>query len=401
MKILVVTPRLPYPPDTGGKSAVFNLIKSLSLVGHDISLLSLVEDTKKLAQASELGEYCRVIPVVKNTRTSLRKILLNLFSPLPYTLSKYYFPGMKRRFIDLLEETQFDIVQIDFLHMAFCAIPATNKIPVVLRAHNVESIIWERLSKQRRGIMRLLLQHQWKKVRNYESRIVSRFDLCLVFTKHDERRLKLLNPAVKTAILPAGVDISYFKPQAVQEKPNSLIFVGDLLWTPNVDGIWWFVQEVFPLIKKEIPEITLHIVGRGGERTLKKVRARGIDVTGYVRDVRPHIRSSSVYVVPLRAGGGIRIKVLEALAMRKAIVSTTVGCEGIDVESGRDIFIADSPEMFAEATIELLRNSALREELGRNGRRLIERKYTWDRISPRLIDTYSTLLSRYKHTSIH
>jgi len=153
------------------------------------------------------------------------------------------------------------------------------------------------------------------------------------------------------------------------------------------------------LVRKQIPGVTLHIVGRGGEGALAKAGAKGTTVTGYVRDVRPYIHNSSVCVVPLRVGAGIRIKILEALAMGKAVVSTRVGCEGINVESGRNISIADSPQMFAEATIELLRNSALRRKLGAEGRKLIEREYTWDEIGPRLADMYLTLLDKYKRGS--
>ena len=409
MKILQLTTRLPYPPDDGGKIGIFNLTKYLSLRGHRIVLLSIISGgrTKETPGNIEgLGKWCDVRVVYQNTGTNLWGLFLNLFFKVPYTISKYHSSKVKVAIKKILSKEGFDLVHIDSLHMAYYGefIKHEFQLPLVLREHNVQTTIMERYyQRQRNPLIRLYAYLQWKKMHRYEAKICEIFDECLMITREDKNRIERMNPSVKTCIVPAGVDTSYFYPLKIEEEPGSLVFVGDLSWLPNVDGVLWFYNRVWPRIKKASLPVKFYVIGRRPPEKIRKLSKKdeNIVVTGFVRDVRPYVARCSVYIVPLRIGGGMRLKILEAMGMERPVVATSVGAEGIMVTERENIMLADGEADFAERVIELLKERNLRRRVAQGGKSLIEQKYRWESVIEALEKEYFRVLeNRGKSASL-
>jgi len=399
MKILQLTGRLPYPPDDGGKIGIFNLTKYLSLRGHKIVLLSIISRrTKETPRNIEgLRKWCDVRAVYKNTETNLCGLFLNLFSRIPYPISKYHTSKLKEAVKKILSNGRFNLVHIDSLHMAYYGefIQHEFELPVVLREHNVQTTIMERYyQRQRNPLVKLYAYLQWKKMHRYEAKICEIFDKCLMITEEDKERIERMNPSVKTCIIPAGVDTSYFYPLKIEEESGSLVFVGDLSWLPNVDGVLWFYSRVWPRIKKASLPVKFYVIGRRPPEKIRKLskKDKNIVVTGFVRDIRPYVAKCSVYVVPLRIGGGMRLKILEAMAMERPVVATSVGAEGIMATERENIMLADGEADFAERVVELLKERNLRRRVAQGGKRLIERKYRWETVVEALGKEYFRVL---------
>lgn len=403
MRILQLTPRLPYPPDEGGRIGIFNLTKYLSSRGHEITLLCLTANQVENIRANiqELKKWCDVEVVYENTKTKLWGLLLNLFFRIPYTISKYHSRKVKDAIREILSKEKFDIVHIDSLHMAYYSrfINREFSLPIVLREHNVETTIMERFYKNQKNLfIKFYAYLQWKKLRRYEAKTCGAFDKCFMITKEDEEKITKMNPGVKSCIISAGVDISYFYPLKVKEEPFSLIFVGNMRWFPNVDGVLWFHNEVLPRIKEIFSEVKFYIVGHKPPIEVKELgkKDKNIIVTGFVKDVRPYVAKNSLYVVPLRIGGGMRLKILEAMAMEKPVISTSIGAEGVEAANGKDIIIADNGKNFAERTIKLLKNKDYRKRIAKNGKKLVEEKYKWESILEKLEEKYVEVVRRRK-----
>ncbi|HER24651.1 MAG TPA: glycosyltransferase [Candidatus Atribacteria bacterium] len=381
MKILQITSRLPYPPIDGGSIEIYNNIKYLALRGHDITLISLVNKRKKV---SELKKYCELITIKKNTGNHFLGYFLNIFIDTPYTISKYHSNKVKKEIRELLKKDNFDIIILNQLHTAYYGnfIKKEYNLPIVLREQNTENIIMKRFYKNQNNIfIKFYAYLQYKKLYKYESKICEIFDRCFMITKIDEKTIKDMNSNVKTNVVPAGVDISYFYPLKFKEEEFSLVSVASMNWLPNVEAIEWFCKEVQPLIKKEIQKVKLYIVGINPPNNIKSLANNNVIVTGFVEDVRKYLAKGQVFIVPLKTGSGMRIKILNALAMGKAIVSTSIGCEGIDVVDGKNIYIADNKEEFAEKVVFLLNNKDERDRIGKEGLKLVKEKYQWEKIA--------------------
>lgn len=397
MKILQITPRLPYPLVDGGSIESYNTIKYLALRKHDITLISLVVERKKVP---ELEKYCKLISIEKDTKNNFLGYIFNIFSNTPYTISKYLSNNIKKEIRELLKKDKYDIVVLNQLHTAYYGIFIKEEfnMPVVLREQNVETIIMRRFYKNNKNLfIKLYAYLQYKKLYKYESKICEIFDRCIMITKNDEKIIKEMNPNIKTNVIPAGVDTSYFSPIKVREEAFSIVSIASMDWLPNVEGIKWFCDKVYPLIRKIIPKIRLYIVGKNPPKIIKKLNNRNnIIVTGYVKDVKKYFTKGQIFIVPLKTGGGMRIKILQALAMGKAIVSTSIGCEGIDVIDGKNIYIADKPEDFAQKVIFLLNNEKERKRLGDEGIKLVNEKYSWDKIIDDIEMEYQTIINEFK-----
>jgi glycosyltransferase involved in cell wall biosynthesis len=252
-------------------------------------------------------------------------------------------------------------------------------VPVVFFSHNVEHMIWKRLCDvETRWWRRALLEIEWRKMRRYESRACARAKLTVAVSDADRAALAAQAPGAGLRAIPTGVDLSYFTPNGYREAPAALVFTGSMDWYPNEDAILYFLEQILPLVRREMPGLTLSVVGRNPTpRLLAAAGAAGIRVTGTVSDIRPYVAEAAVYIVPLRIGGGTRLKIFEALAMGKAVVSTSVGAEGLPLVDGEHFLKADDPPAFAAAVAALLRDPERRKALGAAGRRLVEERYSW------------------------
>jgi glycosyltransferase involved in cell wall biosynthesis len=275
-----------------------------------------------------------------------------------------------------------DVCVADFL-VAIPNVPLRSPLPLIFFEHNVEHMIWKRLSRiETRPWRRMLLELEWRKVRRIEAEACHRASLTLAVSEEDRQLLLATAPGARVAAIPTGVDTSYFAPNGSQENPTSLVFTGSMDWFPNEDAILHAIDNILPLIRSEVPAVSLTVAGRNPTSRLRgaAARAAGVRITGTVEDVRPYIAEAALYVVPLRVGGGTRLKILEALAMGKAVVSTTIGAEGLPLVPGAHFVRADDPRDFARAILDLLRDPGRRKMLGSAGRQLVEQRHSWPQV---------------------
>jgi sugar transferase (PEP-CTERM/EpsH1 system associated) len=393
LKLLLVTTKLPYPPTDGGRILVFQSVKGLAARGHRIVMLCF--GAGQSPDIAQLQRLCQVQVVNHDTRTRPAAALRSLFSPLPYTISKYNASVMQERIHHVLAEQQFDLVHLEHLHMAhYAAVVKRHGLPVLLREQNVESLLTARFARGTSKLERLYSRLQSGKMRRYEASACEQADLCLAVSEVDAQRLQQLNPRIKTAVVPAGADLQYFKPALnSQEEPLTVVSVAAMDWLPNVDGVIWFCDQVLPQVREQIPQVRLYVVGKNPPPSVEGLVQRGgIVVTGFVEDIRDYLARSSVVVVPMRMGSGMRIRILEAMSMGKAIVSTSIGAEGTKVNAGQDIILADTAADFAQSVVRLLQDPNLRRCIGSSARKLVERCYSWEMMTDLLERSYQSVL---------
>jgi len=379
--ILFLTHLYPYPADDGGRIVTYNTIKNFVEFGHRVYLCVFVDQEKSELEL-DMPIDVEIIKVPISYRNTAKLLLKNIFSKMSYNMQKYINDDMKHAIEEILNNKQIDIVYMDHLHMAYYSdiIRRRKGTTILLRQHNVESQIMERVYKKEGNLIkRLFLLYQFIKLRNYERNITGRFDRVYMITKEDQELMHKLNPETNLALLPAGVDTEKYYPLPKSSQGNEPIitFLGSLSWYPNIDGLRWFVNNVFPKVIKGIPNVKLYIVGKDPSSELLKYKTsypNNIVITGYVEDERPYIAQSDVFIVPLFIGGGMRIKILNALAMRMPVISTSIGAEGIDTTDGA-ICIADTAEHFLEQTLEIMRNKEVAERFAATGYELILRNY--------------------------
>ncbi len=383
-----------WPANSGGRLRSYHIISELSQQ-HEVTVVTTRRPDEDPAELPPHLPRCeRVISIEhdapKHGSTAfIGALARSWFSPLPVDLYKYRVPEMRRTVTKLLRDGNYDICVADFLtglpNVPLDSLPLPGgPVPVVLFTHNVEHMIWKRLcDNERNPLKRLLLALEWRKMRRYERYACTRADLTLTVSETDRDLFKRLAPASNLHAIPTGVDIDYFAP-APESQANELelVFSGSMDWFPNEDAMFWFMDEILPLVRRQMPGIRLTIVGRNPSAKLQRMALdRDVLVTGTVDDVRPSVHKASVYIVPLRIGGGTRLKIFEALAMGKAIVSTTVGAEGLPLEDGKHLLLADTPENFAASVLALASNAGLRAKLGRAGRELVQARYSWKRVA--------------------
>ncbi len=381
MKILLLTQVLPYPPDSGPKVKTLNVIKYLAR-HHEVTLISYVRGDQS-ADVEMLRPYCRAIYCVPIQRSLLLDgwaMLRSLFSGQPWMMVRDDRAAMRRVIADLLAKEHFDIFHADQLNMAQFAprVPGSRR---VLDAHNALWLLYQRLAATMpAGIRRVLLARDWRLLKKYEGRICREFDAVLAVSEEDKAALVEAGaPADKITVIPITVDCDAFAPVAIADDARNIVHVGTMYWPPNIDGILWFIREVYPLIRAQRPQAHFDVIGA---RPPEEIRAlggdgSGVHVTGYVENLTPYLQKAGVMVVPLRAGGGMRVKILNSMAQAMPIVSTTIGCEGIAVEDNRHLMVADTPADFAAAVLRVLDDRALARQLGENGRALVLQKYDY------------------------
>jgi len=409
MRILFLTPQLPYPPHQGTALRNYNLIANLA-VHHEIHLLSFVCSQDDMVRKTPLHRHCERIETVLIPNRSPWKRFFSLFlSPLPDMALRLPSAEFVAKLRTCLERERFDVVQIEGIEMAQAWLGwkldherQTSKYPIsIFDDHNAEYVLQKRafetdIRHPTRWVAAFYSLIQWKKLSRYESMICRLADGVVAVSETDRRALQHLVPGLEVTVVPNGVDTEFYTDRLsitgshFVMGPHSLVFTGKMDFRPNVDAVLWFYREVLPLVRREAPDVHFYIVGQSPHRRLLRLSGDpAVTITGYVDDVRPYIAGASVYVVPLRIGGGTRLKVLEAMAMGKAIVSTSLGCEGFEgLVSGRQLLIADTPQGFARRVLELLDDAPRRERLGRAARRFVEERYDWRIIVPRLEQLY-------------
>ena len=386
MKILWLNSGLLLTLDKGGKLRTWHLMRHLALT-HDITYVSFAERGQSHEDRVGMREVCNRLETVSRTDPAKGTLAFyadaakHVVAPLPYAVGKYRSAEYAAVVRKCLESGGFDVIVADFLPPV-ANLPRTLAIPSVLFTHNVEAEIWRRHAENASNpFSRALMTQQWNRMLRFERNALSRFDLVLAVSDADSQTFERLYPGAlrrPVHVVQTGVDTSYFTPMPGKDRRAHLVFTGSMDWLPNEDGMLYFVRDILPLIRQSEPEVTLSIIGRAPTPAVKRLaEEHGIEVTGRVDDVRPHVAQGDVYIVPLRIGGGTRLKIFEAMAMAKAVVSTTVGAEGLPVTSGQDLVIADEPAQFASAVVNLIRDEDARRQLESAARQLVVAKYDW------------------------
>jgi glycosyltransferase involved in cell wall biosynthesis len=387
MRILWVKMGGLWPATTGGRVRSLNTISELAR-RHQVSVITTHghgDDPDGLQQ--QLAHCERVVSVPyavpkRGSASFVASVAGSWFSHYPVDLWKWRVDAVRLEVDKALASGTVDVCVADFLFAA-ANVPMPGNVPVLLFEHNVEYLIWQRLANlETTSWKRALFEMEWRKLRACEADACRRAALTIAVSDDDRDRLAEMSPGSRVVSIPTGVNTQYFTPRPGTDVPARLVFSGSMDWHPNEDAVCYFVDTILPRVRAEFPEVSFTIIGRNPGARVRELAAQpGITVTGTIDDVRPSIAEGSVYIVPLRAGSGTRIKIFEALAMAKAVVSTTVGAEGLALESGRHFLAADTPHDFAHAIIRLLRDPARRQALGDAGRALVQENYSWATIA--------------------
>jgi polysaccharide biosynthesis protein PslH len=407
-RLLYLCSNLPYPPDSGQAIRSFHVLRLLARV-FDVTALCFYRRTpvsfgrsagatveqeveQRVAVLRELAEVEAFrIPqehsVWRLAWDHLRSVGLNRV----YTTFALDSPSMRRRLVDLLRTRRFDVVHMDSITLTGY-LPLLGDVPVVCVHHNIESALLERRGRAEKSPWRrAYLLHQARLMEREMRDWCGRCRLNVLVSDADRTELQRIVPEANCTVVPNGVDVDAFRPQVGRDE--GLVFVGGLNWFPNRDALQYFCDAILPRVRTNGEATPVRWLGGGcSEEARSHYRDRyAVELTGYVRDVRPYVRDAACYVVPLRVGGGTRLKILDAWAMGKAIVSTSIGCEGLDAEDGRNILIRDDPQSFADAVRAVLHDTTLRHRLGSEGRRTVERHYSWERIGESMLPLYASL----------
>lgn len=387
MKILWLKTELLHPVDKGGKIRTYNMLRELKRE-HQVTYLTL-DDGQAGGDARERAvEYCHELMTIPHrTRAKFTPgfyldLAQNLVSPLPYFMQKYKSTAMRRAVEEQVESGRFDVVVCDFL-VTSINVPPQFRCPAVLFQHNIEAMIWRRhYEVQRHPLKKAYLYGQWRKAVAYERAASRRFDYVVTVSVEDRDVTRKEYGVETVADVATGVDTEYFRPREGQEvDPHNLVFTGSMDWLPNEDAIRYFTEQIMPLVKQSVPGATLTVVGRNPSPSLVELSRRdsSVIVTGRVEDVRPYMERASAYVVPLRIGGGTRLKIYEAMAMEKAVISTTIGAEGLPVRDGRELLLADTPEAFSAEVVRVLKEQSFARELGTRAAAVVREQFGWSK----------------------
>ncbi len=399
MKILQLCKKFPFPLKDGESIAVHTLSRALQAQGCKVSLLAM-NTTKHYFQFNEparaaLRHYESVDTVPVDNRIKMKDALLNLFSKDSYHVSRFLSQEFRQRLIKLLQEQSFDLVQLETLYLTpyISDIRKHSDAVIALRSHNVEHEIWERISRNARFYpKKWYLQHLTHKLKRYEIERLQQLDMLVAISGRDLRSFQRLGYGGAHTVAPIGIEANRYDPDgSCYERPLSVSFIGSLDWMPNIEGLQWFLNKIWYRFQGRYPEMALHIAGRHTPEWLQRISAYNIHVHGEVPDAKTFINDHGLMVVPLRSGSGMRAKILEGMALGKAVLTTSLGLEGIDATPGKEVLVADSPEAFRKQLAYAWNHPREMARIGCQARAYVMRAFDSGDIARRLLDQYASL----------
>jgi len=403
MHILQLCPRVPFPLTTGGAIAMYDVPAGLIKAGHRVTMLAI--NTPKHHQPADalahLGPNFKLVTVDVNTDIAATKALKNLlFSKLPYNVERFISEAVAAKLLEILRTEQIDLVQMEGTFVAWYADflgrheSAELRVPsLVLRAHNVEYTIWQMLAQREKNpLKRLFLRTMATRLEKFERRYLPQFDAVAAITEDDAQRLRALGCPEPVVFVPAGVELTRFQANpASQPKPRTLFLIGSLNWMPNLEALEWLLREVWPTVHAEMPDVELHVAGTGTPAHLLAPRTDNVFVHGFTESAAEFMQQYELMLVPLLSGGGMRIKIIEGMALGKAILSTRIGAEGIAVRDGEDIVLRDSPAGWLEALRTWHRGELPTAQIGAAAARTATSLYDNGRVIKRFVELYEQL----------
>lgn len=392
--VLMLTPYLPYPPVSGGRTRTYNLVKWLAR-DFNITIVCFARPEEKSYDLAPMRELCELIVIDRPSSPGVAKAaLMTLTSFRPITMRLYSSPAFRKTVAALLKDRSYAVIHVESFYM-LQNLPHHPPVPILLAEPAIEYIAWRRHARvaqpayQRPGIALEAL-----KMRVFEPQAWGEATLVGVMSDVDARIVKQATPGVATTLTPNGVDVEYFRPGDNQREAASAVFMGDYKYFPNTDAVLYFVAEIMPRIRAQRPDFTLTLIGKDPTPELVALGndpQSGVHVAGLVDDTRPYLTHATLFVCPLRSGSGTRFKLLEALACGCPVVTTSLGCEGLGPTDGRHMLLADTPEKFAETVLKLVEQPADAARIGRHGRKWVAERHAWSRSAALVGDAYLRL----------
>jgi glycosyltransferase involved in cell wall biosynthesis len=391
LNILIVSPQFPYPTSSGFTTRVYHLARQLSSC-HNVTLLSYAWPHERGSVAS-LTTRMAVRAVERKLLSPVGKRVaqaLTIASPSAYHCREVHSKRMQEAIDDVCATGSFDAIQIESSFL--CTFRFPRNTPLVIDEHNIEYELFQRMCEGERSLPRRTFNRlEYVRFRRFEQSCWGRAGACLVTSEREVEAVRSCAPRTLVAVVPNAVDLDYFAPSYTPVEPHKVVFSGTLNYRPNLNGARYLIDDIWPLVRGRYPDARLTLTGRSDGVDTRSLARPGVELLGEVPDIRPHVRGAAAVVVPIKIGGGTRLKVLEALAMGKAVVSTAIGCEGVAVRDGEHVLVADDAHGFASRIFDVFENPVLQDALGRAGRRLVERRYSWELASTRLESLYQQI----------
>ena len=397
MKILQLCNKAPYPSNDGSSIAIYALAEGLS--DNDIELHLLPINTKKHFKPEEniLADFKQKTnykSIFKNTDTSAVGAFLNLFSSQSYFVSRFYFKEYEEALIQKLQSISFDIIQIEGVFMCtyIPIIRKYSKAKIVLRSHNVEHQIWERhLDNEKVSLKKTYLKLQNSRLKQFEINAFNQVDAIVTITGEDKKTISSICTKTPLYTCLTGINLNSYQFIETAKQPNTLFHFASMDWMPNIEAMDWFMNKVWHDILKNKPDAQLVLAGRGMPDRFKKLASKNITIIEHVKDSKEFYATYDLMLVPLWSGSGLRIKLVEGLAYGKAIITTSIGAEGIPYSNSKDMIIADTAADFVKAILNVLNNPSLKQDLQKSARNLAESHFDYKVSAKHLIDFYKTL----------
>lgn len=398
MKILQLVNRIPFPLNDGGNIGVHYYTEGYIEAGVDLSMLAM-NTTRHWVDVSTLPEMYKKLSNFKainiDNRVKPLDAFFNLFKKTSYNIDRFISKTYEAELIRLLESNSFDVVQLEGLYLVpyIATIRKYSTATIAIRQHNIEFRIWERLTGQARNpIKKAYLRLLTKRLKAYELQHKNDYDIVLLISEEDELFFQQLGSTSPVFLHPFGIKIANLPFVPASQEPLSLYHIGAMDWLPNQESVDWLLEKVMPVVIEKMPETKLYLAGRNMPSHYFEKQDKNIIVVGEVPDAQAFEKDKSILVVPLLSGGGVRIKIFQALAMGKTIVTTAIGVEGIEATDGKELFVANDANVFAHKILEILNHPEWIETTGAAARKLIEEKYNRENLIAQLLARYQTLI---------
>ena len=397
MKVLMLTPYLPYPPTSGGQTRSYNLIKLLSKK-HDITLFSLIQSDKEKKYVSELDKYCKKVKVFKRSKEpfTASNIIHTGFSLYPFLVIRNLVPEEKKSLLKELKETKYDLIHAETFYV-MPHIPETST-PVLLVDQTIEYLVYKHyVGDQVPFLAKPLFSIDVAKLRYWETHFWKSADKVVAMSGADRAEMRKLAPDLKVDIVPNGIDMEFFVSKK-RKKPKrpTVLYVGNFKWLQNIEAVDVLVQSVWPTIKKSVPDATLWIVGKFIAKKIREYESKDIKITENIKDIRDAYSNSSVLVAPIEGPGGTRLKILEAMASSLPVVTTSVGAEGLDVINGKHAFISDKPKNIAKYAVKAIKDEKIANNIGKEARKFVDDNFSWQKSAEILDGLYKEVVKTKK-----
>ncbi len=397
LKVLFICNKSPWPPGEGGPIAMNNLITGLLEAGHQVKVLAVNSNKYAVKPEDIPSEYKKTSGIeLAYVDLSIKPVnaFLNLFSNKSYHVERFISKAFNEKLIEILNRDRFDIVQIETLYMTpyIGTIRTYSEARIFLRAHNIEHMIWQRIMESTKNpIKKWYLKHLVRTLKNYEYSSLEKYD-GIIPISHVDAAFFTSNTKTPVKAISFGVDPTQIELEAYGDPEQALFHIGSMNWVPNIEGVKWFLDEAWPLIHESYPKLKLYLAGRGMPDWINQLQLKNVEVVGEVPDAYEFIKSKAISIAPLFSGSGIRIKIIESMAQARAVISTTIGAEGINYTNGENIMIADDKQTFLEAVKWLYADPVRSKKMGENARKLILQQHNNKLLIEQMVDFYREVI---------